>query len=108
MNIYSKLTVYFFVTGIGYFMHFSTATGNPGDNANLESRLFYPKRGRQCLQFYMYNSGAADDQLNIWVHEYNNEFPNGALRLIQRFSGNLFSDKLMIDHLLHDMFQDKG
>lgn len=87
-------------------MHFSTATGNPGDNANLESRLFYPKRGRQCLQFYMYDSGAADDQLNIWVHEYNNEFPNGALRLIQRFSGNLFSDELIIDHLLHDMSQD--
>lgn len=69
-------------------MHFSTATENPGDNAFLESRLFYPNRGRQCLQFYMYNSGGADDQLNIWVHEYNNESPNGVLTLIQTFRGN--------------------
>lgn len=73
-------------------MHFSTATGSSGDNAYLESRLFYPNRRRQCLQFYMYNSGGADDRLNIWVHEYNNENPNGVLRLIQTFSGNLFSD----------------
>ncbi|KAM9435613.1 meprin A subunit beta [Clarias gariepinus] len=73
--------------GIGFFMHFSTATENPGDNAFLESRLFYPNRGRQCLQFYMYNSGGADDQLNIWVHEYNNESPNGVLTLIQTFRG---------------------
>ncbi|KAI5619860.1 meprin A subunit beta precursor [Silurus asotus] len=75
--------------GIGFFMHFSTATGNPGDNAYLESRLFYPKRGRQCLQFYMYNSGSADDQLNIWVHEYTKENPKAALRLIQTFRGGL-------------------
>ncbi|KAF5900444.1 meprin A subunit beta-like, partial [Clarias magur] len=73
--------------GIGFVMHFSTATGNPGENAFLESRLFYPNRGSQCLQFYMYNSGGADDQLNIWVHEYNNESPNGVLTLIQTFRG---------------------
>lgn len=69
-------------------MHFSTDTGNPGDKAYLESRLFYPKKGRQCLQFYMYNSGGADAQLNIWIRDYNSKNPNGVLRLIQSFSGN--------------------
>lgn len=88
-----------FVSGIGFFMHFGTATGNPGDSAYLESRLFYPNRGRQCLQFYMYNSGGAKDQLNVWVHEYNNNSPNGVLRLIRTFSGNLHSDEVINDHL---------
>lgn len=69
-------------------MHFSTATGTQGDKAYLESRLFYPKRHSQCLQFYYYSSGGADDQLNIWVREYTAENPKGDLRLIQKISGN--------------------
>jgi len=75
-------------TGVGFFMHFSTATGILGDTAYLESRLFYPKRRSQCLQFYHYNSGGADDQLNIWVREYTSENPKGDLRLITKISGN--------------------
>uniref|UniRef100_A0A8C8EVB8 Metalloendopeptidase n=1 Tax=Oncorhynchus tshawytscha TaxID=74940 RepID=A0A8C8EVB8_ONCTS len=70
--------------GKGYFMHFSTDTGNHGDEANLESRLFYPKRGSQCLQFYLHNSGGADDRLNVWVREYDDANPKGKLRLIQK------------------------
>ncbi len=69
-------------------MHFTTATGTQGDTAYLESHLFYPKRRSQCLQFYHYNSGGVDDQLNIWVREYTTENPKGALRLIQKSSGN--------------------
>ncbi|XP_026110581.1 meprin A subunit beta-like isoform X1 [Carassius auratus] len=75
--------------GVGFFMHFSTATGTQGDKAYLESRLFYPKRPSQCLQFYHYNSGGIDDQLNIWVREYTVKNPKGALRLIQKISGGL-------------------
>ncbi|XP_036437514.1 meprin A subunit beta [Colossoma macropomum] len=75
--------------GAGFFMHFSTATGSHGDNAYLESRFFYPKRGSQCLQFYLYNSGGADDQLNVWVREYNSTNPKGVLRLIQTLNGGL-------------------
>uniref|UniRef100_A0A672T674 Metalloendopeptidase n=1 Tax=Sinocyclocheilus grahami TaxID=75366 RepID=A0A672T674_SINGR len=75
--------------GVGFFMHFSTATGTQGDTAYLESRLFYPKRRSQCLQFYHYNSGGVDDQLNIWVREYTTENPKGTLRLIQKISGGL-------------------
>lgn len=70
-------------------MHFRTATRNIGDRAYLESRLFYPKRGQQCLQFYLYNSGDADDHLNIWVREYNEDNPQGKLRHIQRITGKL-------------------
>lgn len=65
-------------------MHFSTVNGNHGDQAHLESRLFYPKRGSQCLQFYLHNSGGADDQLNVWVREYDKANPKGKLRLIQK------------------------
>ncbi|XP_026121721.1 meprin A subunit beta-like [Carassius auratus] len=73
--------------GVGFFMHFSTATGTKGKNAFLESRLFHPKRRSQCLQFYHYNSGSVDDQLNIWVREYTVKNPKGALRLIQKIRG---------------------
>ncbi|XP_062849682.1 meprin A subunit beta [Trichomycterus rosablanca] len=71
----------------GYFMHFSTITGTAGDNALLESRMLYPKRGYQCLQFFHYHSGNLNDKLNIWVREYNQANPNGTLRFIQQISG---------------------
>ncbi|XP_076152232.1 meprin A subunit beta [Alosa pseudoharengus] len=71
----------------GYFMHFSTASGKQGDNAFLESRLLYPKRGFQCLQFFLYNSGHATDELSIWVREYDTSNPNGNLRLIEKVAG---------------------
>ncbi|KAL4630987.1 meprin A subunit beta [Arapaima gigas] len=68
--------------GSGYFMHFSMATGAPGEKAYLESRLFYPTRGYQCLQFYYYHSGSNDDQLNVWVQEFDDTSAEGALRHI--------------------------
>ncbi|XP_036378114.1 meprin A subunit beta [Megalops cyprinoides] len=73
--------------GEGSFMHFSTETGNIGDRAYLESRLLYPKRGSQCLQFYYYHSGSADDGLSVWVREYDQANPKGKLRLIKQITG---------------------
>ncbi|XP_061111871.1 meprin A subunit beta [Conger conger] len=64
----------------GYFMHFSTATGPVGAQALLESRFLYPKRGFQCLQFFLHHSGNVEDQLNILVREYDKANPNGTLR----------------------------
>lgn len=64
-------------------MHFSTATGSAGDHAYLESRLLYPERGSQCLQFYLHNSGGATDLLNVWVREYDEANPKGTLRHIK-------------------------
>ncbi len=69
-------------------MHFSTAKRTRCYTAYLQSRLFYPKRRSQCLQFYHYISGGVDDQLNIWVREYTADNTKGALRLIQKISGN--------------------
>ncbi|XP_064026573.1 meprin A subunit beta [Pogoniulus pusillus] len=67
----------------GYFMHFSTSAGGEGSTATLESRILYPKRGFQCLQFYFYNSGHESDRLSVWVREYTSAHPNGTLRLIE-------------------------
>ncbi|XP_042285696.1 meprin A subunit beta [Thunnus maccoyii] len=75
-------------TGSGYFMHFSTGTANIGDTALLESRLLYPKRGYQCLQFFYYNSGSPSDTLKILVREYDQANPTGKLRLIKTIDGS--------------------
>ncbi|TDH16472.1 hypothetical protein EPR50_G00019810 [Perca flavescens] len=75
--------------GKGYFMHFTTASAEPGDRAFLESRLLYPKPGAQCLQFFLYNTGADDDVLNIWVREYDEANPGGKLKLFKSISGGV-------------------
>uniref|UniRef100_A0A672YM13 Metalloendopeptidase n=1 Tax=Sphaeramia orbicularis TaxID=375764 RepID=A0A672YM13_9TELE len=74
-------------TGSGYFMHFETGSANTGANALLESRLLYPKRGYQCLQFFYYNSAGPTDTLKIHVREYDKENPNGKLRYITTIDG---------------------
>lgn len=51
----------------GFFMHFSTMTGNPQESALLESRTLYPKRKLQCLQFFYKMTGSSEDRLVIWV-----------------------------------------
>ncbi|XP_039999620.1 meprin A subunit beta [Xiphias gladius] len=75
-------------TGSGYFMHFSTGTANTGDTALLESRLLYPKRSYQCLQFFYYNSAGPSDTLKIYVREYDKANPSGKLRFITTIDGS--------------------
>ncbi|KFP79082.1 Meprin A subunit beta, partial [Acanthisitta chloris] len=72
----------------GYFMHFDTSTGAEGQTAALESRLLYPKRGFQCLQFYLYNSGHESDRLYVWVKEYTSAYPNGTLSFVEEIKGS--------------------
>ncbi|NXD89323.1 MEP1B protein, partial [Chaetorhynchus papuensis] len=72
----------------GYFMHFNTSAGRQGSTAVLESRILYPKRGFQCLQFYLYNSGNEGDRLNVLVREYTSANPNGTLRFIEEIKGS--------------------
>ncbi|XP_063006330.1 meprin A subunit beta [Melospiza melodia melodia] len=72
----------------GYFMHFDTSAGGEGSTAVLESRILYPKRGFQCLQFYLYNSGNENDRLNVWVREYTSANPNGTWRFIKEIKGS--------------------
>ncbi|XP_012686985.2 meprin A subunit beta [Clupea harengus] len=72
--------------GAGYFMHFD---GSPGDTAFLESRLLYPHRDSQCLQFYLYQSGASEDQLRVHIREFEEGDTTGTLRLIETLSGGV-------------------
>uniref|UniRef100_A0A3Q1HYM6 Metalloendopeptidase n=1 Tax=Anabas testudineus TaxID=64144 RepID=A0A3Q1HYM6_ANATE len=74
-------------TGSGYFMHFDTGTTSIGDTALLESRLLYPKRGYQCLEFFYYNSAGPNDTLKIYVREYDKANPDGKLRFIKTIDG---------------------
>ncbi|XP_008049492.1 meprin A subunit beta [Carlito syrichta] len=69
--------------GSGFFMHFDSSSVNMGATAVLESRMLYPKRGFQCLQFYLYNSGSGSDQLNIYIREYSADNVNGSLNLVE-------------------------
>uniref|UniRef100_H0V5G2 Meprin A subunit n=1 Tax=Cavia porcellus TaxID=10141 RepID=H0V5G2_CAVPO len=69
--------------GSGFFMHFDSRSVNVGGTAVLESRILYPKRGFQCLEFYLYNSGSENDQLNIYVREYAVNDTNGKLTLVE-------------------------
>lgn len=48
-------------------MKFDTSSGPTGSSALLESRILYPKRGEQCLQFFYKMTGVAGDKLVIWV-----------------------------------------
>lgn len=68
-------------------MHFNTGTANTGDSALLESRLLYPKRGYQCLQFFYYNSAGPSETLKIHVREYDKANPTGKLRFIKTIEG---------------------
>uniref|UniRef100_A0A3P9IXZ9 Metalloendopeptidase n=1 Tax=Oryzias latipes TaxID=8090 RepID=A0A3P9IXZ9_ORYLA len=65
---------------VGYFMHVSTATGQEGDTAQLETQRMTPQRDChiQCLQFYYYNSGNESDTLNIWIRDFPTFFLLGS------------------------------
>lgn len=51
----------------GHSMHFDTKAGKKQESALLESRILYPKRNTQCLQFFYKMSGSLKDKLVIWV-----------------------------------------
>ncbi|MBZ3872772.1 Meprin A subunit alpha [Sciurus carolinensis] len=54
-------------TGAGFFMYFDTSSGETEEAALLESRIFYPKRKQQCLQFFYKMTGSPSDRLVVWV-----------------------------------------
>lgn len=76
-------------TDSGFFMHFDTSSANVGDTAMLESRMLYPKRGFQCLEFYLYNSGSEKDQVKIYTREYTASHPDGVLTLQREIQGTV-------------------
>ncbi|XP_014842293.1 PREDICTED: meprin A subunit beta-like [Poecilia mexicana] len=74
---------------LGFFMHASTASGQEGQSARLETKIMRPSRrcNIQCLQFYYYHSGNKADELNIWIREFDEQDSNGTLRLMEQISG---------------------
>lgn len=48
-------------------MYFSTSLGIAEEAALLESRILYPKRKQQCLQFFYKMTGSPSDRLIVWV-----------------------------------------
>lgn len=53
--------------GAGYFMYLNTSFGAAEEAAMLESRILYPKRKQQCLQFFYKMSGSPSDRLVVWI-----------------------------------------
>ncbi|XP_061097594.1 meprin A subunit alpha [Conger conger] len=51
----------------GYFMQFKTSGLEAGKSAVLESRILYPKRSQQCLQFFYKTTGNSNNMLVIWT-----------------------------------------
>ncbi|XP_014890225.1 meprin A subunit beta-like [Poecilia latipinna] len=75
----------------GYFIHVSTASGQEGDSARLETEVVKPTRACnvQCLQFYYFHSGNESDELNIWIREFeNDQDTTGTLRLMGQITGS--------------------
>uniref|UniRef100_A0A8D2JL49 Meprin A subunit n=1 Tax=Sciurus vulgaris TaxID=55149 RepID=A0A8D2JL49_SCIVU len=70
--------------GSGFFMHFDSSSVNVGGTAVLESRTLYPKRGFQCLEFYLHNSGSEGNLLNIYIRNYSANGVNGHLNLVKQ------------------------
>ncbi|NXT25385.1 MEP1A protein, partial [Syrrhaptes paradoxus] len=72
-------------TDAGYFMYFNTSSGTAGELAILESRILYPKRTEQCLQFFYRMTGSPSDKLNVWFKEDDGTGNVRKIRKIQTF-----------------------
>ncbi|NWI56494.1 MEP1A protein, partial [Calyptomena viridis] len=72
----------------GYFMYFNTNSGMADEVAILESRILYPKRTQQCLQFFYRTTGSLSDKLIIWLKEDDSTGNVRKLRKIQTFQAD--------------------
>ncbi|GAB0185398.1 meprin A subunit alpha [Grus japonensis] len=72
----------------GYFMYFNTSSGEADDVAVLESRILYPKRTQQCLQFFYKITGSLSDKLIIWLKEDDGTGNVRKMRKIQTFQAD--------------------
>ncbi|XP_004624455.1 meprin A subunit alpha [Octodon degus] len=75
-------------TGAGYSMHLDTGTGALEEAALLESRILYPQRKQQCLQFFYRMTGSPSDRLVIWVRRDDGTGNVRKLVKIQTFQGD--------------------
>ncbi|OXB83289.1 UNVERIFIED_CONTAM: hypothetical protein H355_001726 [Colinus virginianus] len=75
-------------TDAGYFMYFNTDSGNAEEVAVLESRILYPRRTQQCLQFFYKMSGSSSDKLVIWLKEDDGTGNVRKMRKIETFQAD--------------------
>ncbi|NXC14338.1 MEP1A protein, partial [Corythaeola cristata] len=75
-------------TDSGYFMYFNTSSGTADEVAVLESRILYPKRTEQCLQFFYRITGSLSDKLIVWLKEDDGTGNIRKLRRIQTFEAD--------------------
>lgn len=68
-------------------MHFDTDEGALEEAALLESRILYPKRKQQCLQFFYRMTGSPSDRLVIWVRRDDGTGNVRKLAKVQTFQG---------------------
>lgn len=68
-------------------MKFDTSSGAVGSSALLESRILYPKRDVQCLQFFYKMTGAVGDKLVIWIRTDDGTGTVSSLKRIHTITG---------------------
>lgn len=73
--------------GAGYFMLFNTSSGLAEEAALLESRILYPKRKQQCLQFFYKMTGSPSDRLVVWVRRDDSTGNVRKLVKVETFQG---------------------
>ncbi|XP_019376535.1 PREDICTED: meprin A subunit alpha [Gavialis gangeticus] len=72
----------------GYVMYFDTSSGRAENAAILESRILYPKRAQQCLQFFYKMTGSPLDKLIIWVMQDDGTGKVRQLSKVKMFQGD--------------------
>ncbi|XP_010816580.2 meprin A subunit alpha [Bos taurus] len=85
-------------TGAGYFMYLNTSFGAAEDAAMLESRILYPKRKQQCLQFFYKMSGSPSDRLVVWIRRDDSTGNVRKLVKLKTFQGD-FDHNWKIAHV---------
>ncbi|XP_066215351.1 meprin A subunit alpha [Saccopteryx leptura] len=75
--------------GAGYFMLLNTSSGLAEEAALLESRILYPKRKQQCLQFFYKMTGSPLDRLVIWVRRDDSTGNVRKLVKVKTFQGDI-------------------
>ncbi|XP_012520108.1 PREDICTED: meprin A subunit alpha [Propithecus coquereli] len=74
--------------GAGYSMQFDTSSGSAEEAALLESRILYPKRTQQCLQFFYKMTGSPSDRLVVWVRRDDSTGEVRKLVKVKTFRGD--------------------
>ncbi|ELR45416.1 Meprin A subunit alpha, partial [Bos mutus] len=85
-------------TGAGYFMYLNTSFGAAEEAAMLESRILYPKRKQQCLQFFYKMSGSPSDRLVVWIRRDDSTGNVRKLVKLKTFQGD-FDHNWKIAHV---------